>query len=413
MSQKAGKGKNTTDIEQEISRCVNQLLLKEPFFSHILSGTTRSITTKTPTAAVGIGDGHILLMVNADFFLNELKTVSQRIAVLKHETLHLVFKHLFRELKNKDHELINLAADIVVNQYIGDWELPKTAVTLNTFPDLELSPGQTIEYYYERLAALKGIISSGKNNDKSKHPISQKALEQLYGASRHSDHSIWMDEKSLFNPAGLRELLENQVLNAAARSPEKSYGTLPGEIRQAIEMIREQRKPKVDWKQQLRLFASSHGKTYVTHTMKRISKRFGTRPGIRIRRKNRVVVVIDTSGSISAETLEAFIAEVEGIRRSGAEITIIEADCKVQNVYPYSPRKKIVVNGRGGTDFNPAFAYINSGKSGSFDACIYLTDGRAAEPDIRPRAPILWILSSDGNNGDHLKWGRRKVLPDF
>ena len=79
-------------IDTELSRCVNQLLLKEPFFAHILSATVRSITDSIPTAAVGIREGQVLLMVNEAFFLKELRSTSQRIAVLKHETLHLIFK---------------------------------------------------------------------------------------------------------------------------------------------------------------------------------------------------------------------------------------------------------------------------------------------------------------------------------
>jgi predicted metal-dependent peptidase len=410
MPKKTAKKENEANIEVEISRCVNQLLLKEPFFSHILSGTVRSITSQIPTAAVGIKDGCILLMINEVFFLKELRTVSQRIAVLKHETLHLVFKHLFRDLIKKDPELMNIAADIVVNQYIGDWELPESAVTLSTFPDMELEAAQTMEYYYERLSELKKKKVGGKKPGKAKYPQSQKAFESIYGNERHSDHSAWIDENELAAQPGLKEVLENQVLNAAARTPSKSYGTLPGEIHRAIEIIKESRKPSVDWKRQLRLFASSHGKTYVSQTMKRISKRYGTRPGIRIKRLNRVVVVIDTSGSIDNDTLMLFMAEIEGIRRTGAEIVVIESDCEVQRVYPYRRHQEISLSGGGGTAFDPAFEYINSGKSGSFDACIYLTDGYAPEPEIKPRTSLLWVLTPDGNNDDHLKWGRRILL---
>jgi predicted metal-dependent peptidase len=410
MPKKTVKKGSDANIEVEISRCVNQLLMKEPFFSHILSGTVRTITDQIPTAAVGIRDECIMLMINEEFFLSELKTASQRIAVLKHETLHLVFKHLFRDLIKKDPELMNIAADIVVNQYIGDWDLPKSAITLSTFPDMELKAEQTMEYYYERLSELKAKMDAGKKSGKPKYPESQKAFEDVYGNQRHSDHSGWVDESASGSQSGLKDILENQLLNATARTSQKSFGTLPGEIQRAIKRIEEGRKPSVDWKRQLRLFASSHGKTYVSHTMKRISKRFGTRPGIRIRRLNRVVVVIDTSGSIDNNTLMLFMAEIEGIRRTGAEITIVESDCEVQNVYAYRRGKEITLKGGGGTDFDPAFEYINSRKSGSFDACIYLTDGYAPEPKVKPHTSLLWVLTHDGNDDTDLKWGRRVIL---
>jgi predicted metal-dependent peptidase len=410
MTKKTVRKGNDANIEVEISRCVNQLLLKEPFFSHILSGTVRTISDQIPTAAVGVRDECIMLMINQEYFLNELKTASQRIAVLKHETLHLVLKHLFRNLIKKDPELMNIAADIVVNQYIGEWDLPDSAVTLSTFPDMELESEQTMEYYYERLYELKTKMDSGNKGGRSKYPESQKAFEALYGNKRHSDHSGWLDESASANQSGLKDILENQLLNATARTSQKSFGTLPGEIQRAINRIQESRKLSVDWKRQLRLFASCHGKTYISHTMKRISKRYGTRPGIRIRRLNRVVVVIDTSGSIDNDTLRLFMAEIEGIRRTGSEITVIESDCEVQNVYAFNRRREISMQGGGGTDFDPAFEYINSRKSGSFDACIYLTDGYAPEPKIKPRTSLLWVLTPDGNSDIKLRWGRRLLL---
>lgn len=401
-------------INTEISRCVNQLLLKEPFYAHILSGTTRMISSKIPTAAVGLHDGKILLMINEEFFLKNLRTSSERVAVLKHEILHLVFKHLFRELKNKDHELMNLAADIVVNQYIGSWNLPDTAVTLSTFPELQLEPGQTLEYYYKSLEKFKNQIEDEDNQNSldpdsqdelSDESASKSAFRGLYGTQRHSDHSAWIDEKEAEFLAGLMGQIDKSVINAADRLDSKSYGSLPLEVSRAIADMREQRTPKLDWKRQLRLYASSKGRSYVTHTMKRVSKRYGTRPGIRIRRKNRIAVVIDTSGSINGYTLELFMAEIEGIFRTGAEIVIIESDAAVHKVYKYRRGIKLSFIGGGGTSFDPAFEYINTGKSGSFDLCVYLTDGCAREPAIKPRCSLMWVLEPNGSNSV-LKWGK-------
>mgnify|MGYP003687580575 FL=1 len=95
------------------------MLLKEPFYAHFLSGIIREVTDKVPTAAVGFKSGKIALYVNENFFLKELKSVNERVAVIKHETLHIIFKHLFRmKTKSYDNQLFNVAADIVVNQLI-------------------------------------------------------------------------------------------------------------------------------------------------------------------------------------------------------------------------------------------------------------------------------------------------------
>ena len=73
----------------------------------------RIYTDEIDTAAVGFQDNCIALYINPDFFAKQLKGISQRVAVVKHETLHLVFKHLYRDSKFKNHKLLNVAADLV------------------------------------------------------------------------------------------------------------------------------------------------------------------------------------------------------------------------------------------------------------------------------------------------------------
>ena len=89
------------------------MLLKEPFYAHFLSGIIRVITDDIPTAAVGFKSGKIALFINEKFFLKELRSENERVAVIKHETLHIIFKHLFRmQGNNYDRKLYNIAARI-------------------------------------------------------------------------------------------------------------------------------------------------------------------------------------------------------------------------------------------------------------------------------------------------------------
>jgi len=437
--------KSAQNIDTELSRCINQLLLKEPFFAHILAGTVRKITDEVQTAAVGFSNNLILLMVNEDFFLKELKSDSERTAVLKHEVLHLVFRHLFRDKIKEDAELFNIAADIVVNQYIGSWKLPDSAVTLKTFTDLQLKPEHHLEYYYNILLKLnkanQQASANGKEDDKSnessnnksssdsgnktkdqpmnkKYPQSAKALSDIYGGKRHSDHSKWIikdgveaktaDGKPIPNNmiSGLEQTLGKKLLEATARMPSKFYGSLPGALITELDLIKESMNPKVDWKRVLKLFSSSSGRTVIYHTMKRISKRYGTRPGIRIKQYKKIAVIIDTSGSIVEATLTQFFKEIDTIYRNGAAVHIIECDAAVGNAYPYKKNAPIKISGGGGTNYDPAFEYINKNKKLQIDACIYLTDGYAPEPKIKPKCKLLYVITPEGNVGTHLKWGK-------
>jgi len=401
--------------------------MKEPFFAHLLSGVVRTISEEIPTAAVGMRSGNVNLYINQHFFLNDLATMSNRVAVIKHETLHLMFKHIFRMDINKfDHRLFNYAADLVVNQFIGSWDLPKSAVTLSTFPDLSLEPDQTVEWYYEKLSSLRDEMKNNSKNSKgdqssdseaqtesdwsqTSSPQSASALEKIYGKPSHSDHSMWgktIGEDSSAQVKSIESELDRMIVQARDRTPINNRGTIPGKINQMIDAIINKRKPQMDWRRALRIFSTNSRRTRVVHTMKRVSKRYGTRPGIKIKRFQKMAIAIDTSGSVSDEYLSLFFSEIHGMWRQGAEVEIIECDAAVQRHYPYKGKFPDFVKGRGGTVFDPVFQFLKENRRMQFDGCIYFTDGYASEPTIKPPCKLFWLITPDGNISDHLKYGR-------
>ena len=382
------------DIESEISRCIIKLLMKEPFYAHFLSGIIRVITDEIPTAAVGFKSGKIALYVNENFFLKELKSFNERVAVIKHETLHILFKHLFRmQSKSYDNKLFNIAADLVVNQLIEPWRLPESAVTLSTFSDLNLPPDKSVEWYYKKL-------KQQSSDDNTKKTISQVSEE-----ISHSDHSKWGENKGASSNI-IETELDRMIIQAKDRTPLKDYGSIPLGIKKMINVIIEKRKPQIDWKRALRLFSTSSRKTRVYYTMKRISKRYGTRPGIKIKRYQRLAVAIDTSGSIKEDDFVIFFSEIHSIWKQGAEIEVIECDAEVQRKYSYRGKLPKFISGGGGTLFDPVFSYLKSNRFEKYDGCIYLTDGYAPEAKIKPPCSLFWCITKDGKLGNHLKYGR-------
>ena len=408
---------------QELGRSIVALLLKEPFFGHLLGGVVRRIDHTVPTAAVALTPRGLQLLVNPEFFMKELKR-DERVAVIKHEALHLVYRHLYRKLiRHGDQKLFNIAADLVVNQYVAPWPLPETAVTLKIFPDMGLEFDQTLEWYYDKLKALQG------RGGKQKSPRSSEALKNLMGQDDcHGDHRYWASaggEGFAQQSGALGELpvlsdalrnamesdLERHLLRARDQTPSQHWGKLPAGIQSAIAQIAQARKPQVDWRRSLRLFALSGYRTSVVATNRRMSKRFNTFPGIRIRREQRVAVVLDTSGSVDQATVELFFGEVHGIWRTGAEVVVLEADAAVQQTYAYKGKTPTAVKGGGGTSFDPALEWVSQPRNGTFDVCIYLTDGCGPAPDVRMRCPLLWVVTADGMVGEHLKAGRVIRLP--
>jgi predicted metal-dependent peptidase len=158
----------------------------------------------------------------------------------------------------------------------------------------------------------------------------------------------------------------------------------------------------------VRIFCASSGRTRIRHTIKRISKRYGTRPGIKVQRLQRLLVALDTSGSIDQKMLEEFFAEVHGAWKVGATVVIVECDADVQRSYDYRGRPPKGVKGGGGTEFEPVFKWMREQRP--FDGVLYLTDGYGPAPSSRPNCKLLWVIA-EGGSSDDLPFGPTVRIP--
>jgi predicted metal-dependent peptidase len=368
---------------KELERAILTLILEEPFYGHLLGGVARAVDERTQTAAVAVRGDTLFLWVNPTFFLQTLQSDGERVAVIKHEVLHLVFRHLFRRSPDWNPLLYNLAADLVVNQYIGRrWPLPRSAVTLETFPELRLRPDGSVESYYAALAAA--------------YPQERARFALWLEQGPPTDHSGW-------GSSVLAEAALGRAMRSAWDRAQTQRSYVPHFVQQLVEASVVPRPAQVDWRRQLRMFCASSGHTRLVHTMRRASRRYGTWPGLGKRREMRLLVAVDTSGSISDGDLSDFFAEITAMWRLGAEVTVLECDATVQRCWTYDGRLPDRIGGRGGTAFDPVFQWARE-RGMRWDALLYLTDGFAAAPSQPPPCPILWVLSRTGS-ADSLRFG--------
>lgn len=374
------------NLDSIVSSSVIKLLRMESFYAHVISSLTRVFVPQIETLAVSFKEERLFLSINPDFFINKLSE-NERIGVLKHEVLHILFKHLFRGQK-KDPFLENVAADLVVNQYIDPWPLPTGAILLTMFPELNLLEGQTMEYYYNELLKLTDPSA------KELYPVSFNALNECKkNATTRGIHEFWSS-----NGERPSDRIFNRVIKEA-KAKSMDYGKLPQEIQRAIESTTSP--SKVSWKQILRLFNSSCGRTVLRSTRRKESKRFEGNPGTKIKKLKRIAVAIDTSGSIDKETLSLFWREIQQISRTGTTITIIECDAQIQTTYEFRKFKTLpTLKGGGGTNFDPVISWINQ-RSG-YTGLIYFTDGFGPNT-IKCKVPVLWCVYGNNENTDHLK----------
>lgn len=396
--------------------CV-QLLLREPFYGHFLMGIPKAFDTTVPTAAVApLQRQMVKLIINPDFW--ETLSEEHRYGLIKHEVLHIVLRHL-TVLKNyANRRVFNIAADLVVNQYIEPQQLPTGAITLDFFKPLELThqlfleAGKGVGYYYEKLIGLLQNRTAGSSGNEASDAVFRALDAWMQGDGEATDKHRFWEEFSKLDSSEIRvieQFVKNATKQTLQRIKHKNRGHLPGHLLVELEAAVADT-PLVNWRRVLRLFAASSNSTFLKSTIRRPSKRYGVVPGIRLNRHHELVLAVDTSGSVSIEELRLFFKEIRHIWRRGAQITVVECDSAIQRTYPYKGVSPEVVSGRGGTQFDAPIAWANAQKP---DALIYFTDGHAPAPQVAARMPILWVITSRGTDKfEHLPGKHLKLLAE-
>lgn len=443
----------------ELSGAIKELFDDEKhggvFYAHIIQQMCRHFDDpRVPTAAVSVTD-KINLYINPTFWMYELTSRRQRMAVLKHELGHLIFHHCYRIADFGNRMLANIAADCVVNSLI-DGNVFGEKKKQFIFPEnFGLPHDETLPFYYENFPVEdhpvcqnpsghdkehaesgskdkadssgsdsssedKGSEASGGTDtdggSKGKgtshdHAVGADGKCKVCGGLRTLDsHDVWSEEEGAKISESMKRSLINDAINRAADASSKTAGNLPNAIKQAIEVAR--KKPQIPWTLILRQFVSKLSTGVLTHTKKRESKRFHTRPGPKINPKLKMLLSLDVSGSISDKEYETFINEGLAILKNAGigSVDVLEWDAAVTSVdltgkptaYKLKSSYKVTRTGSGGTDPAPAIHWINEHKS-KYDGVVWFTDGHFfSDLPERVRLPSLWVVTKDGSE-EYLK----------
>lgn len=389
---------------ESLAKTCKDLMLQEPFYGLFLIMLNKQWSKELDTAGVTVAGINYKLMINEEFW--EGLTLDHRKGLLKHELLHIAFFHLTDYSDMTDKTLANIAMDLEINQYIDPDMLPPGGMMLNLFPELKLDEKAGSRYYYEKLkqAAQKGSCSN-LNKILAAEAAGNMVVEVTIKGDgevevRIPDHSQWGEGEA---DEATKKLVENQtkhILNEIKDQVEKSRGTIPGELASILEKINTVQEAKFDWKGYLRRFAGGSVKVYTKKTRRKYNKRYEDNPGLKIKQRKHVLVAIDTSGSVSSNELLEFMQEINHIFKTGADVTVVQADTAIRNIAAYNPNNDYKIYGRGGTDFEPVVDYYNE-NTRKYSCLIYLTDGEAPAPET-VKGRVLWALSSTSQETNHL-----------
>ncbi|MGZ3672898.1 MAG: vWA domain-containing protein [Ktedonobacterales bacterium] len=369
-----------------------KLLWSCPAFSHVfytMMAGGKDIAVITSSVPIAATDGSRLL-INPETFFNY--NLDERVFVCVHEIMHGIFahcEHLYNwqrtgTVKYPDgtelpyvHDWMNKAMDYVINDalveskvgaYNKDWLHDTTIATKD----------DSVIDAYKKVFEKEGNCGSQTQFDVHMAPGSATGKDPVTAAGNRNE-AEWKAQVE----AGI----------AAA----KAQGKMPAGLERFLGHILE---PQVDWKEKIRALMARRLGTG-RRDWRRPDRRLITReiyaPGRAGFSTGKVVVAIDTSGSIGQQELDMFLGEVAGILD----------DCKPENLYMMwcdaavhrvdecdevgdlnSIRAKGAPGG-GGTSFIPVFDKI--GELGlAPEALVYLTDGYGSFPDMPPAFPVIW-----------------------
>ena len=356
------------NFKETITKCTLQVREECQFFGALMLFAEIKETKQFDTAAT---DGkHIF--VNEKFLLG--LTSKQQNALILHEVLHMALLHVTRR-GTRDVKFWNIAADIVVNNLIftnTKFSLPKNAIVEAKYSDY------SVEEIYEK------ILKDPKWKNKEipiEDILSVADMDALSEDETAEIEGYWRDKI---------QVLSNSDLNGSMP------GNIPGGMQKEIEILLE---PEVDWRHALWKFVA---KTPVDFDD--LDRRFMHR-GLYIETlladALEVNVCIDTSGSISSDLLDKFLAELKGIMSSYPHVicNLFYADTDLYGPYEIDSITKVPsAEGFGGTCFRPFFNFLDKTNSNLVSnnnrVAVYFTDGFGDFPEESP-CPTMWLVPRD------------------
>jgi predicted metal-dependent peptidase len=186
-------------------------------------------------------------------------------------------------------------------------------------------------------------------------------------------------------------------LKAALAAWQKAshQGNCPADL---VRIVEESRQSRIPWRRVLGTF-TGQALTRDDWTLARPNLRFLEQgilvPGPWSERAGHIVISVDSSGSMSAETLEAVAGEMKALVEQAEDVTIIVSDSKVQQVVEGRDvggfLRQIRLKGGGGTDHRPVFELLDE-RNIVPDLFVGLTDLYTTLPDEKPRFPVIWVV---------------------
>ena len=321
-------------------------------------------------------------------FVEKLTDEKWVTGILVHEVLHVALEHLFRTPRDARHDrrlarIWNYATDLVANATLLDsgFALPARIGDMEFLvPTRDVNDGRGWRYEFKEWG-VKIDKLLGRTAEEIYHALLRALPPDLSGGPCGFDRHVEPDGD--MDPDQLEEIgreWSGKVAEAAAVA--RGKGKLPGSLAGLLGKVDE---AKVNWRAYLWQFVQSHtvsGYSYARPSRKAIA--LGVYLPMPYRENLELVVSVDSSGSISQQSLAEQVSEAQAIVRSMANVkaTILVCDARVHEAFDldkFNMDEWLAAKhtwGRGGTSHRPVVEWINANKP---EARLYvcMTDGQS------------------------------------
>lgn len=349
-----------------------------------------------------------------------------------HIVLHCLFGHLFLRGKRKK-ELWDLACNIAVESIIDSLR----------YSCVRRAPSWLRKEVYRRLGKETNVLTAQKiYRCLESWQLDEKRCVEMEREFASDSHLYWpQPEEKKRKPNNVennwKQISEKMELNldTFAKEEADASGNLLEELRIANKKrwdYREFLRKFSVWREEIGVNDDSFDYAFYYYGL----SVYGNMPLIEpqetkeVKKIEEFVIVVDTSMSCSGELVKNFLEETYDVLSENdsfcrkVHIRILQCDESVQEDIKIENQeeleaymKELKLKGGGGTDFRPAFAYVDDliqkGEFANLRGMIYFTDGYGTYPSRMPSYETAFVFIDDGQREIRTPaWAIRLVLDE-
>lgn len=358
-------------------------------------------------------------------------TLEQTQFVLAHEAMHCALSHFNRRNHRQKHRW-DVACDYAVNMILDEERMrgPENALMNAAYRGLtaeeiypvlhEDPPDETMDMHLfdnepseggsEDEPQEQNDADQGKGQNEKPEPSQEESggkpdqQEEGEGQGKESQQTSEAQSTSQSdapppppaNPDQLDEQWKSRLASAAQAA--RQAGKLSQSMMRLVDNLLA---PHLPWRALLARYMMNAARD--DYSFQRTSRREAGNPGDAMMprlysQSVNVVVVLDTSGSVTRDELQEFLGEIDALKAQvRADVILHACDDKLAEGGPWryamweAIRLPEEISGGGGTDFRPAFEWIQR-EHLSPDLLVYFTDAEGEFPAREPTYPVVWLV---------------------